>query len=166
MRVLLIALPFLVLATPALAQERSKRLAAVVDCRKIEDSAARLACYDAAVADLDTAEKSREVVVVDREQVNEARRSVFGLKLPKIKLFSGDGTDDVDSVQSTVTAVSRTRDGKLAFTIEDGARWVQTDSHTVIGVRVGTKVTLTRGALGSFFAKFEGSTSAKVQRVN
>ena len=166
MRILLIALPFMVLATPAVQQDRSKRLSAVVDCRKIADPTARLACYDTAVADLDTAEKTREVVVVDRDQVTEARRSVFGLRLPKIKLFSGDGSDEVDSVESVITAVSRGRDGKLTFTIEDGARWVQTDSHTVIGVRVGTRVTLTRGALGSFFAKFEGSTSAKVQRIN
>lgn len=165
MRLVVIALPLLVLANPALAQERSKRLSAVVDCRKIADSAERLACYDKTVADLDGAEKSREVVVVDKDQVNEARRSVFGLRLPRIKLF-GDGTDDVTAVESTVTEVGSNRDGRLTFTIEDGARWVQTDSHQVIGVRVGTKVTLTRGALGSFFATFKGSTSAKVRRVN
>ena len=166
MRVLLIALPFLILASPAMAQERSKRLAAVVDCRKIAESGERLACYDKAVADLDTAEKSRDVVVVDREQVTEARRSVFGLKLPKIRLFDGDGNDEVAALESTITSVGRNRDGKLSFTIEDGARWVQTDNHTVVGVKVGTRVTLTRGVLGSFFAKFHGSTSAKVQRVN
>jgi hypothetical protein len=166
MRVLLIALPLLVLAVPAAAQERSKRLDAVVDCRKIIDSTERLACYDKAVADLDTAEKSREVVVVDRAQVDEAQRSVFGLKLPKIRLFGGDGDNEVAAVESVVTSVGRNRDGKLVFTIEDGARWAQTDNHTIVGVRVGTKVTLTRGALGSFFAKFHGSTSAKVERIN
>lgn len=166
MRVLLIALPLLVLAVPAAAQERSKRLDAVVDCRRIADSTERLACYDKTVADLDTAQKSREVVVVDREQVTEAQRSVFGLKLPKIKLFGGDDGNEVNTVESVITAVGRNRDGKLVFTIEDGARWVQTDNYTVIGVRVGTRVTLTRGVLGTFFAKFQGSTSAKVARVN
>jgi hypothetical protein len=165
MRLVLLALPFVLLASPALAQDRSKRLSAVVDCRKIADSGERLACYDKAVADLDTAEKTREVVVVDRDQVNEARRSVFGLKLPKIKLFGGDD-DEVAALESVITSVGRGRDGKLTFTIEDGARWVQTDNHTVVGVRVGTKVTLTRGVLGTFFAKFHGSTSAKVARVN
>ena len=165
MRLVLLALPFVLLASPALAQDRSKRLSAVVDCRKIADSGERLACYDKAVADLDTAEKTREVVVVDRDQVNEARRSVFGLKLPKIKLFGGDD-DEVAALESVITSVGRGRDGKLTFTIEDGARWVQTDNHTVVGVRVGTKVTLTRGGLGTFFAKFHGSTSAKVARVN
>ena len=164
MRILLIALSFLCVATPAMAQERSKRFDAVVDCRKIVDPGERLACYDKAVADLDTAEKSREVVVVDREQVTEARRSVFGLKLPKIRLFGGG--DDVDQVESVITSVSRNRNGQLVFTIEDGARWEQTDNHTVVGVRVGTRVTLRRGVLGTFFAKFQGSTSAKVARIN
>jgi len=166
MRILLFAIPVLLAAVPAAAQERSKRLDAVVECRKISDSTERLACYDRAVADLDTATKSREVVVVDREQVTEARRSVFGLKLPKIKLFGDGESDDVATIQSTVTAVGRTRDNKLTFTIEDGARWIQTDNHTIVGVRVGTQVTLSRGALGTFFATFKGSTSAKVARIN
>lgn len=164
MRILLFAIPILLLTTPAMAQERSKRLDAVVDCRKIADPGERLNCYDKAVADLDTAEKSREVVVVDREQVTEARRSVFGLKLPKIRLFGGG--DEVDQVESVVTSVGRNRNGQLVFTIQDGARWEQTDNHNVIGVRVGTRVTLRRGALGTFFAKFQGSTSAKVARIN
>lgn len=164
MRILLFAIPVLFVSVPALAQDRSKRLDAVVECRKIADDTARLACYDKSVGELDTAQKAREVVVVDREQVTEARRSVFGLKLPKIRIF-GDG-EDVDTVDGVITAVGRTRDGKLTFTLEDGARWVQTDNHTIVGVRVGTQVTLSRGALGTFFAKFKGSTSAKVARVN
>ena len=61
MRLVLLALPFVLLASPALAQDRSKRLSAVVDCRKIADSGERLACYDKAVADLDIAEKTRRI---------------------------------------------------------------------------------------------------------
>lgn len=166
MRLLFIALPLLVLATPALAQERSKRLSAVVDCRKVADSTERLACYDKAVADLDTAEKSQEVVVVDKEQVTEARRSVFGLHLPRIRLFDNSNVPDVDEVESTIVTITKNGNGRVAFSVEDGARWVQTDDRTVVNVRAGTKVTLKRGAMGSYFAKFHGSIAVRVQRVN
>lgn len=166
MRLTLIAFPLLVLAVPAWGQERSKRLDAVVECRKIADSGDRLACYDKAVSELDSAEKSREVVVVDREQVTEARRSVFGLKLPRIRLFEGDGQPDIDEIETDVVSIDRNGVGRVVFTVTDGARWVQTDDRTVVNVRPGTRVTLKRAALGSYFAKFRGSISVRVQRIN
>jgi len=167
MHKILIAIPLLVLAFPAAAQDRSRHLAPLMDCRKIPDSADRLACFDKAAAELDTAEREQRVVVVDKEQVQQARRSIFGLKLPKIRLFgNGDDKDELSEVEMTLTSVTRQRDGTIAFTVDDGARWVQTDDKTVVGVKAGGKVTLKRGALGSFFARFHGSTSARVQRVN
>ncbi|MCW3837141.1 hypothetical protein ACFQ1E_14825 [Sphingomonas canadensis] len=161
------ALPFLAVAVPAAAQDRSKRLDDVVNCRKITDAAARLACYDTAVAELDSAEKAREVVVVDREQVQEAKRSVFGLKLPKIRLF-GDGVPDadIDQIDTSVTVIARRGDGRVAFTVTDGARWVQTDDRALVGVKPGTAVTLTKGAMGSYFARFRGAIAIRVERVN
>ncbi len=167
MRMVLFALPVLLLATPALAQERSKTLTAVVDCRKISDAGERLACFDKTVAAFDTAEQQQQVVVVDKEQVREARRSIFGLNLPHIRLFGGDGTDaELSELQGTIRSFNRNADGRLFFVLEDGARWVQTDDSSLVGIRAGTAVTLKRGAMGSYFAKFRGSSTARVARVN
>ena len=167
MRIALIALPFLLIAVPAAAQDRSKHLERVVDCRKLADTAERLACYDKTVAELDAAEQKKEVVVVDKDQVREARRSVFGFKLPRIKLFgNGDGEDEIDEIVSTVKVISTRSDGRVAFTIEDGARWVQTDDRALVGVKAGRKVTIKRAAMGSFFARFEGTIGVRVERVN
>ena len=167
MRIALLALPLLMLAAPAMAQERSKVLERVVDCRKVTDPAERLACYDQAVAALDEAEAKKDVVVVDKDQVRAARKSVFGLNLPRIKLFGGDDeATDVDEVESTIKSVTFQRDGRIFFVIEDGARWVQTDDKTVFGIKAGQKVILKKGALGSFFAKFERGPGIRVARVN
>lgn len=167
MRIALIALPFLLLAVPAAAQDRSKHLERVVDCRKLTDTAERLACYDKTVAELDAAEQKKDVVVVDKEQVREARRTVFGFKLPRIKLFGGgDGEQDIEEIVSTVKTINTRSDGTVAFTIEDGARWVQTDDRTLVGVKPGRKVTIRRAAMGSFFARFEGTIGIRVERVN
>ncbi|MES2033015.1 MAG: hypothetical protein V4466_02470, partial [Pseudomonadota bacterium] len=53
-------------------KSRAGALQAVVDCRAVTDGTARLACFDAAAAQLDAAEKSGAVVVLDRAQVKEA----------------------------------------------------------------------------------------------
>jgi hypothetical protein len=170
MRVLLFALPLLVLAAPAMAQERAKILSDVVDCRKLADSAERLACYDKTVGALDAAEQKKEVVVVDKEQVREARRSIFGLNLPRIKLFGGGGgandIEDIDEIDTTIKAITWQRDGRVFFVVADGARWVQTDDRALMNVKPGGKVTIKKGTLGSYFAKFPGAIGIKVQRVN
>lgn len=164
---LLPALPLLAIAAPAAAQDRSKRLDALVDCRAIQDPMERLACYDKEVAALDSAEKAKDVVVVDREQVQEAKRSVFGLKLPKLKLFGGGEADeDVGEIVTTVKSITKQSDGRVFFVVEDGARWRQTDDRAVVAVKPGTEVTLSKGALGSYFAKFKGRIGVKVERVN
>jgi hypothetical protein len=167
MRIALLALPFLLAAVPAAAQDRSKHLERVVDCRKLADAGERLACYDKAVAELDEAEAKKDVVVVDKEQIREARRSVFGFNLPKIKLFGGDdGVEDIDEIETEVTAFNIQRDGRAFFTVTDGGRWRQTDNRTLVGVKAGRKVTLKKGALGAYFARFHGTIGVKVERVN
>ncbi|MFM6853543.1 MAG: hypothetical protein ACKOUM_05620 [Sphingopyxis sp.] len=50
----------------------------VFDCRTVADNAARLACFDQQVAALETAEGSRDIRIMDREQVRAARRGLFG----------------------------------------------------------------------------------------
>ena len=47
----------------------------------------RLACFDAAAARLDEAEKKGDIVVVDRRQAQEVRRQAFGFTLPSLTLF-------------------------------------------------------------------------------
>ena len=78
------------------APGRAQLFQRLVDCRAIKETADRLACYDREVASLDAAERSKDVVIVDKEQVREAKRTIFGLALPRIKLFGGD--DDADEV--------------------------------------------------------------------
>src|SRR5690348_11419617 len=57
---------------------------AVLDCRKLTDDAARLACYDRAVTAMASAEQSGDLVSIDREQRRAARRQAFGFQLPTL----------------------------------------------------------------------------------
>ena len=126
------ALPLVAaLAIPALAhaQEapRPELLNRLTDCRGMADPAARLSCYDMAVEALDAAERQGEVVVVDRAQVRESRRALFGFDMPSLPAFGRvtAGEDEVSSVETTLTRASRGGDGKWVFRLSDGSTWRQ-----------------------------------------
>lgn len=138
----------------------------VVKCRAITDDAERLACFDSAVGRLETAQASEELVVVSREQVEETRRGLFGLTLPKIKLFGGGDENEVKELSSTVASFARTPRGGWVVTLDDGAVWAQTDNTYVGTPKVGESIVIKKAALGSFMAKIDGGRAFRIERRN
>ncbi len=155
---------------PAMAKEtasgRAQLFQRLVDCRAIKETADRLACYDREVASLDAAERSKDVVIVDKEQVREAKRTIFGLALPRIKLFGGgDEADEVSQIESRITSA---REGVEGWTIwlADGSIWRQADTNPFYRPpKPGLDVIVKRAALGSFIMRVGGSPGVKVKRV-
>ena len=137
----------------------------VLACRAITDDDARLACFDGATARFGTAIEAGDVVTADRAEVQRNNRSLFGLSLPRIRIFGGD-QDQVEEIEGEVAAISFTADGKARVRLADGAIWVQTDDRPVIGVRPGLHVTIRRAALGTFFLAFDRHGSVRARRVN
>lgn len=160
----------------AAAKERTRPplFEKLIDCRKIADPAQRLACYDTQVAAIDDAEKRDDVVVVDRAQVRKTRRALFGLNLSGIDIFGGNKDEQgrpeeegVTKIESTLKAISSTRDGKYVFTLDDGARWQATEAKvTGRTPKPGEPIVIRRGALGSYIASIGGRQGVKVIRLN
>ena len=143
---------------------------AVIDCRTIGDSAARLACYDASVATLADAQKSEDLFVASKDDIRKARRGLFGLSLPRLGLFGGGKDEDegklaIKEIDAILAGVGRGPNG-LIYTLDDGAVWVQTDGIYLNTPKVGQKIHIRRGALGSFFAKVDDGLGVRVKREN
>ena len=144
----------------------------IYDCRAIADPAARLACFDAGVAELAVADERRDVTMATREDIRQARRGLFGLTLPRIGLFSGgdkDGADaeDIKEVDTVIEDVRPLRQGGWSFTVDGGVRWSQTDQQTMFrDPKPGMKVKIRRAAMGSFFANVDGQRAIRVKREN
>lgn len=167
----------LVCAGTALAADtpksRAPALQALVECRKVADPAQRLTCYDNAASGLEAAEAAGDVVVVDRAQVQEAQRAAFGFNFRMPAFLTGGDAGDaakrgsvLETLETTVTE-ARQVNGKWYIVLADGAVWRQTDNEPINSPpKAGSKVTIKRAAMGSYFLSVGGQRSIRAKRDN
>ena len=141
----------------------------LLDCRKIADPQARLACYDSKTAIVALATEQHDIVVTDRAEIRQTKRGMFGFAIPTSRLFGGGGDakdEEVNRLDSTVAAARRARDGGWVVALAIGGTWQQSDDKALaLAPKVGQKVTVTKGALGSFFVSIDGQTAIKMRRI-
>ena len=171
-----IAAVFLLQGVGVGAQGGDAAMAALARCRTITAADARLSCFDEAAARIDEAVKAKELTIVDKRDVQKARRSLFGFSLPRIPLFgiggdrppeglarawiAGDrgdakGGDDVAQLDTVLIGATPLANGRFELRLLDGAVW-QTTDPLAFPPRPNTKVRIRRGALGNFFIAFQG----------
>ncbi len=149
----------------------SQLVTAIGNCQAIKEDAARLACFDRAASALVGAASRGEVAVIDREQVRQTRRTLFGFSLPRLPSFLGmkdrEATEEPRELVSTVTSFREgATPGRFRFTIADGnAVWETTESAQLSDPRPGDKVTIQRGALGSYFVQIGNQSWVRARRV-
>ena len=168
-------------------QEGPAALGEVYACAGIADDAARLACFDAAVAGLRAAQEAGDILAVDREAVAQVEREAFGLSLPSLPRFAlgRGGQDDrvdsasaapgeqrdaetgqLDAVTFTLSALRARNDGRTVFTMDNGQRWEQVTAERVRSLRPGDAVSIRRASLGSYMlTKVDGGAAYRVRRV-
>lgn len=138
----------------------------LLDCRKVADSAERLACFDKAAAAVASATASGDLVAIDREQRRAARRQAFGFTLPSLSFLEhGERVEEADHVTATAADVGRDPLGDWVVTLDDGAVWRQTEP-VELGRRPhrGSKVVITKGLMGAFFMTIDGQGAGKAKR--
>ncbi|MFN3911854.1 hypothetical protein [Hyphomonas sp.] len=148
----------------------------VYQCAAITDDTARLACYDKAVADLQTAESAGKVRTVDVATIEKLERESFGFSLPSLSQVFGRSEDagkpltpEVDEVTFPIASISVSRvTRKAQITLENGQVWEQIDSEEISRskIRKAKEVTIRKAALGSFLMTIGGGTGIRVRRVN
>jgi hypothetical protein len=145
--------------------------AALQACRSIADNAQRLACYDQAAAALDAAQKSEDVVIVDRQEVKKARKGLFGFNFPRIGFLAGregnaEDQADEQALDDTVGSARALPYGKWRVTLASGAVWetVEADSRFT-DPRPGMTVNITKGAMGNYFFKVGKGRAVSARRV-
>jgi hypothetical protein len=151
----------------------SRVLDSFARCRTIAAAQQRADCFDAAARDLENSVKTRNVTIVDREEVRTARRSLFGFTLPRIGLFDGadrdeksaGAPDEIKEIESTIASARSTANGRVELRLTDSeAVWSTTDPMP-FPPKPGTKVRIRRGALGNYFIAVSGQRSVRGMRL-
>lgn len=169
-KILLPLLALQLVVTPAAAQKTSKpprpvQFQKLVECRAIAEPGARLACFDRETAAFEAAEKGNDLVVVDRQQIRNTRRSLFGLTLPKIP-FLDDGDEEAETAQIEGVVRSARVDGDKWTVDLGGSTWRTTEgAQFETPPKAGQKAIVRRAALGSYVLKIEGRKGLRAIRV-
>jgi len=127
-------------------------MAAISACRTEPNDIKRLACYDAAVGPFTDAVAKGDVKVLDREEVRQTRRGLFGFQLPRLPFFSGDDSfkDTPTEIETMLTSAQEIGGGNWSLTMADGAVW-RTVELLPRDPRIGVSIKIKAGALGSYF---------------
>lgn len=151
------------------APPQSPLVQALAGCRAQTDDGARLRCFDQAAAALTEAAAQGNVVVVDQQDLKQARKSLFGFSLPKLPFFGGDqsASDEQDEITASIASAHSLRYGKWRLTLDSGAVWETTEASTSVrDPKVGNAVLIKRGPLGSYMIRIDGRRGLRAKRVS
>jgi len=175
--ILALAMASILAVQPASAQNQSptsdgdlpqpQSVLDIVSCQEVTDDTERLQCYDRTVAQFSDATKKGDVIVAEKEVVEEARKELFGLSLSDNPIFGDKDDPGVKSLEATIASVTRQRSGKWIIILDNGAKWRKTDTKVLRrSPKPGQSVVIERAPFGSFNARIEGQKPIKVLRVN
>lgn len=138
---------------------------ALFACQRLPD-VERLRCFDNAVAAMQAAVASGSVAIVDREELQRTRRSLFGLRLPSLPLLNRSGAEEQTSIEASIRSVRSFEKGMWEIVLSDGAVWRTTEQDTrSIDPRAGDPVTIRRGSLGAYILTWRGGRPQRARRV-
>jgi len=162
----------LVCTTATVAKDRplppSPLLQGLRECQKLKDEGGRLACYDKSAAAMVRAADNGDLTVIDRESVNKARQSLFGFSLPSLPFLSGNTSKDITGakLEAKLTSFRAIGNGFFRFGLADGgAVWETTEASLLRDANPGEKVVISRGAMGSYFARIGSQREVRVRRL-
>lgn len=145
------------MATSAYAQTKEagqSPLAVLYECAALTDDAARLACYDSKVANLQVKEERKEIVAIDADAARTIKREAFGFSLPslpKLGLPSIGGSDDSGPDVLTFPVDSVRKQGRdYVFYMENGQVWRQSGGRLNYIPKGDLTATIKSGAIGSY----------------
>jgi hypothetical protein len=163
-------------AAPAFAQEeRAAVLNILVECAKIDDPTARLACYDNNM--------TRAGATARATVPGQTVRGVVGGSAPiETQGPQGFGYEDVRSadparfqvrpgqmqeIHPKVASVVPREPGIYLVTLDDGAQWMFAEGVTSQFrlPRRGDEIEIERGSLGSFLMRIDGQPAVPVRRI-
>lgn len=162
MRVFIFAALIPIITAPAVAQEALHKR--VYACAQMADAGQRHSCFDALVPELKKAGES-QFGAPATPKTSPLTAPVVTAEAPKTSKPAAPS--EPEKVNLPVKSMSRSTDGKLRFTMENGQVWKQIDTTTLrnIGEAPWT-AEIRKASFGSFLLSLNGGKAVRVERVN
>lgn len=161
MRVFIFAAVVPIIAAPAFAQEALHKK--VYACAQVGDPGQRHSCFDALVPELKKAGEA-QFGAVAAPKASPLTAPVATAEAPKA---SRPAPTETEKVNLAVKSMSRSSDGKLRFTMENGQVWKQIDTTTLRNIGEGPwTADIRKASFGSFLLSLNGGRAVRVERVN
>jgi hypothetical protein len=131
-------------------------LAGLLACREIPEAAARLACFDRETAALAT-----DTTAADPKQQ-------FGMperEVAKQEIAAGTRAANPEKIEAHISQLAQTANGRAIFTLDNDQVWRQLVADVDVLAKPGDAVTISRGALGSYWLQTQSKRGCKVTRV-
>jgi len=159
----------------------SDPLSRLLACRDISDATARLTCFDRETAALAAASpapplalpaaavhvpSSSPAATAPRPPLDAQQQ--FGLPertVARKEVAAGQRSTDAAKIQAHIAGVSTQPDGRTVFRLDNDQTWRQLLAEGDLLSRVGDVVTISRGALGSYWLQVATGRGCKVTRV-
>jgi hypothetical protein len=158
---------------------RAASLEQLLACLAVSDPASRLACFDREATALSKAAASAPSPVPRGDPVSAVATGSpppagmkpveeFGLAPGAVverETQAGARPAPLDHVDAHVTALTKTADGLLVFTLDNGQVWKQLAHEGEMLASVGDSVRISRGWLGSYIISLPSRSACKVARL-
>jgi hypothetical protein len=143
-------------------------LQALRECAMIAESAPRLACFDTVAAKQSRSPPPVSTPSQSPDAVTDQSRA-FGLGSRDLKQARArEGVDEprkIDRVEARISAIRQRAGGLSEFVLDNGQIWQQTESELTATLKVDDAVTITHGALGSFWISTGSKTAIRAKRI-
>ena len=128
-------------------------------CKSLRRDTERLACYDKAVAHIESGAPTEAAV---------SPENMFGgntAMAPPPAAKDAPERDELKQITGKVVAVSRSSSGLLELRLDNDQVWRQNDADNSVVVENGDSVTISRASLGTFRLTDKRGRSARFKRV-
>jgi hypothetical protein len=158
LRRVLYALAFVCAPIPAIGAGPSEPLIA---CTELTEDATRLACFDREVAEIrkHSAQTQTRAAPTAEEQFGLSDKKVLGLEARP------DQTPTPRMLRARIVSISRTATDRQVFVVDSAQTWQQIELDPDFAARIGQEVTISKGALGSFWLATDSHHATRVTRV-
>jgi hypothetical protein len=127
--------------------------ASLIACTRIEADTERLACFDREMKAIgkDTPQAPTPVARTPEEEFGLSSKQVLGAAPSKVRAH--------------IVSVSRSTADRQVFVLDNAQTWQQIELDPDFTVHMGQEVTLSKGALGSYWLAIDSHRATRVKRI-